>query len=517
MTEKEEPPNKDMDSEERLKSLQKTAKLIYLVFPVFCCLLPTLCTGFVMAFSVTAIPFFTERENEGEASLTFDQRVIFVSVMSISTMPGTLCSSFISEAFGKRAALAISSLIMISGWIFIFCSESGFTIIIIGRILNGIGCGLATPAAYNYLSEISVIRVRGGLAALNTGGVNLGYLLGLIIGANVHSLRTIILVSGATGMVFLLLVWFIPESPLWLVKKRRLSAARNAFQRLRGTAYAGVEQELDEMLSCLDQSSCSKDQKLTRLAKTLLSRRFQIPFWIMNVLFLVNAGCGSETISYYAFDMIHSAGIEMDKYLLTIYIQLAMTVGYCLSTVLMERLGRRQLYIMAGFSLMFSFLTLATCLVLKDSFDLHLSYLPPVCMIAFALSYGIGFGPVGYTLNAELFPSDVHDFGCSSTLAIRFVDCFFVLYAFPHFIDLYGLAPMLVLQAGIQLVGILTMYLFVPETMGLSMREIDSLFVRTNEGAEEDVEAPEKVALRVKVDEESELNYDKAKEAEEGA
>ena len=71
----------------------------------------------------------------------------------------------------------------LAGWICIIAGQFTFTPIMIGRILSGFGCGLTLPAAYMLLSDVSLVRFRGIFAVLNSSACNVGFLIGLMVGA----------------------------------------------------------------------------------------------------------------------------------------------------------------------------------------------------------------------------------------------------------------------------------------------------------------------------------------------
>ena len=150
-------------------------------------------------------------------------------------MIGTILGGFLTEKIGCLWSLRISLLMEMFGWVAIFWAQN-FGFLIFGRILTGLGSGLSTPAAYLILTDLSLIRFRGIMATLNSFSNNFAWLIGLIVG-KYCPLNLMILFYAFSPALFLILSPFLPESPLWLIKKGLEEKAAEALKQVRGEEY----------------------------------------------------------------------------------------------------------------------------------------------------------------------------------------------------------------------------------------------------------------------------------------
>ena len=150
-------------------------------------------------------------------------------------MIGTILGGFLTERIGCLWSIRISVILEICGWIATLWAST-FGHLMIGRVLTGLGAGLATPAAYLVLSELSLIRYRGIFATLNSFSNNFAWLIGLVLG-RFCSLNTLIYTYALPGVLFLAMSPFLPESPLWLTKRGKDEEAVKALEIIRGREY----------------------------------------------------------------------------------------------------------------------------------------------------------------------------------------------------------------------------------------------------------------------------------------
>ena len=98
-------------------------------------------------------------------------------------MIGTFLSGSIIENIGCLWTLRFGMICELIGWVSIVCGQISFAPVFVGRILSGFGCGLTLPAAYMLLSDVSLVRFRGICLVLNSSSFNVGFLIGLMVGA----------------------------------------------------------------------------------------------------------------------------------------------------------------------------------------------------------------------------------------------------------------------------------------------------------------------------------------------
>lgn len=281
---------------------------------------------------------------------------------------------------------------------------------------------------------------------------------------------------------FFIFCWkWLQESPTWLIKNQRTADAAKSLVELRGPLY-----EVDSELNELEEVVLQEAENLTFVQqfKYCLSRAVLMPLCITLVLFAFQASSGADTVTYYSLDIFVESKVDINPYIMAIMVQGSFTVGYALSTPLMDRMRKKVQFAMSGAIMVVSYLVLGFCLYFKDDVksDSALaricSILAPACVVLSALGYSLGFGPVTYSLNGEILPPRVRGICCSLVLAIRFVFVFVLLKVFPSMVESLGLATVFWIHSLVCLTATVFACFFLPETQGKTLAELSLLYVK---------------------------------------
>ena len=181
-----------------------------------------------------------------------------MSIPHVAAMILMLVGGSIAEWIGRKHTLIVGQVCMMLGWIIVYFAKT-FSVLLIGRFITNAGTGISFPVQTLQLSEIALVRMRGMLSMLSYLVMNVGNLYSLIVAANC-SINTLILSLIVPSVVFLVLSIFLPESPMWLVKKQHLDRAKQSLKRLRGSDYETEEEikELEALVQSQDESSFSE-------------------------------------------------------------------------------------------------------------------------------------------------------------------------------------------------------------------------------------------------------------------
>lgn len=344
-----------------------------------------------------------------------------VSMVLVFIVIGNLTSGYLSERFGRKNTLIIAVLVLILGWITLFFAVT-FILVISSRCISGFGSGMAMPSAYMLLSEVSLLRLRGALGVCNILIVNVAFSTSLILAALLPFIW-IIPLSAIPCFVFLLLAFFMPESPLWLVKRNRLKEAENILTWLRGEQYP-ISPEMKELIHASTQEAddITWQQKLQFLRTKPVIKPIMIMFamftmevnliliwpisisnlfgafplqvfwpkqlnyflstliilvefdtyWVyLNICGLFHfflysqASCGADLITFYSLDIIDKAELTFDAYLLSTLIKAGFLVGNIISTPLMSKVGRRPQFLLSTVLVALSMYTIALCMYVE--------------------------------------------------------------------------------------------------------------------------------------------------------
>lgn len=190
-------------------------------------------------------------DNSGEErafiQLSQEEASWYISLVPLFQMIGIVAGYPTGEWLGRKKVLLLTSVLNILGFTIMFYSH-GFWLLAIGRSINSFSIGFGSMMPYILVSEITTIRARAPTAVVNTLAFAFGGLFAFLVAhllPLIYLLHTLVLLS----ILFLLLSPLLPESPHFLARNSDVAQAKEVLAWLRGKAYKGVEQEIEEVLA----------------------------------------------------------------------------------------------------------------------------------------------------------------------------------------------------------------------------------------------------------------------------
>uniref|UniRef100_A0A8C8SD40 Major facilitator superfamily (MFS) profile domain-containing protein n=1 Tax=Pelusios castaneus TaxID=367368 RepID=A0A8C8SD40_9SAUR len=343
-----------------------------------------------------------------------------VAIFSVGGMIGSFSVGLFVNRFGRRNSMLMVNILAIVGGILMGFSKMAGAVemLIIGRFIIGLFCGLSTGFVPMYISEISPTALRGAFGTLNQLGIVVGILVAQIFGLKeimgTESLWPLLLAFTIIPAILQCAALpFCPESPRFLlINKMEEEKAQTVLQKLRGTQ--DVAQDIQEMKE--ESAKMSQEKKATVL-ELFRSPNYRQPIIIAIVLQLSQQLSGINAVFYYSTGIFEKAGVKEPVYA-TIGAGVVNTVFTVVSLFLVERAGRRTLHLvgLGGMALCAVLMTIA--LTLKDTVA-WISYISIVSIFGFVAFFEIGPGPIPWFIVAELFsqgprPAAVAVAGCSN-------------------------------------------------------------------------------------------------------
>ncbi|XP_051787482.1 solute carrier family 2, facilitated glucose transporter member 3-like [Erpetoichthys calabaricus] len=417
---------------------------------------------------------------------------VSVAIFSVGGMVGSFSVGLFVNRFGRRNSMLLVNILAFIGGILMALSKTAlsFEMLIMGRLVIGLFCGLCTGFVPMYIGEISPTSLRGAFGTLHQLGVVIGILIAQIFGLEslLGSENLWPLLLGLTilpAVIQCALLPFCPESPRFLlINKSQEEKAKEVLKKLRGTD--NVQEDLQEMK---DESLKMLQEKKVTIPELFRSANYRQPIIIAIILQLSQQLSGINAVFYYSTSIFKTAKVSQPIYA-TIGAGVVNTVFTVVSLFLVERAGRRTLHLigLAGMAVCALLMTVAL-VVLKHFSDMtSFSYVAIVAIFGFVAFFEIGPGPIPWFIVAELFsqgprPAAMAVAGCSN-----WTSNFIVGLCFQYVEKLCGPYVFVIFLVFLIFFFVFT-YFRVPETRGRTFDDISKGFSKAEGNG---VAAPQK-------------------------
>ena len=408
----------------------------------------------------------------------------YVGCALIGSIIGVLCAGSLSDYIGRKITMLISAAFFsISA---IGCAVCGsFDALVAFRIIGGVGIGIVSIVSPIYISEVSPARIRGTLVSLYqlavTAGFLLAYLANWAIDAgidpsaaadaglwsrmfNAEAWRGMLGSETLPALLFLFIIFFIPESPKWLIIKGKPSEATAVLSRILGS-----EDEINAEVEATRSSSGEDNGKWSDLLKP-------------GILVAVLAGCaiailgqfmGVNAVLYYGPKIFSEAGFDNPMFS-TVLVGLVNFATTVLAVFIIDRVGRKQL-IYWGVSGMI------ICLMAIGTYFATGGALGNGFMLAFFLAYvfccAISISAIVFVLLSEMYPNSIRGRAMSLAGFMLWVGTYLVGQLTPVLLE-WSQAGTFFIFAVMCVPYMLIMWKVIPETTGKTLEEIEEYWTK---------------------------------------
>uniref|UniRef100_A0A182NAM7 Major facilitator superfamily (MFS) profile domain-containing protein n=1 Tax=Anopheles dirus TaxID=7168 RepID=A0A182NAM7_9DIPT len=433
--------------------------------------------------------------------LTESNATWFASITSIMCPFGGLLSGYLLDKVGRKKTLYFINIISIVSWaIMSFASRTDSTTLfiqlIVARIIIGIAIGLSSTPASVYAAEVAHPNLRGRLTLLTAFCTAIGmlsiYTLGYVFK---NDWRFVCMICGVFTVVSLLTVLPLPESPSWLVSKKRLEKAERCLKVVRAIKdddHPEIRAELDALEENIARfrSSQTKKSKLDQLKKPEVYK----PLAIMCTFFFFQQFTGIFVIIVYAASFSIEAGVAIDPFLSAVFVGLTRVVTTVLMSFISDKFGRRPPALFSGFGMACCMFGLAVCAIhpVKGT---SLGWIPTVLLVAFIFTATLGFLTLPFSMNAEVYPTKIRGFASGLTIFFGYTMSFIILKVYPSMVETIGNSNVFIFFGCLSVLGIVFVYFFLPETKGRTLEEIENYF-RGNKTSSDKSEVEMKTILK---------------------
>jgi sugar porter (SP) family MFS transporter len=351
-----------------------------------------------------------------------------ISSALVGCLIGAFISDFVSDRFGRKISMVLAALFFLACSVGTALPES-FSVFIIFRIVGGVGVGLASMVVPMYIAEIAPAEKRGALVAYNQLAIVIGivvvYFVNYFIALqgneqwNLHEgWRWMFASEAIPSLLYLILVFFIPESPRWLLEKGRYADAQKILWKFNPSENA---------MTLVDEVKTSLKGKEKHSFGILFGPGLRRALAVGIGLSVFQQITGINAILYYAPEIFKSFGSDANASLLqTSILGVTNLVFTIISIALVDRIGRKPLLNIGSLGM------LVSLAVVGYAAYNHLTGLwLLVFLMLFMGSFSISWGPVVWVLLSEIFPNRVRGLALSIAVFIQWAANFAVSQTFP--------------------------------------------------------------------------------------
>ncbi|HEX5153532.1 MAG TPA: sugar porter family MFS transporter [Parafilimonas sp.] len=431
--------------------------------------------GYDTAVVAGAIGFIEKLYN-----LTPTMKGWIASCALIGCVIGAMFAGTLSDKIGRKKMLILSGILFAVSSVGIIMPLS-LSWFVFFRLIGGIGIGVASMLAPMYIAEIAPADIRGRLVSVNQLGIVTGILLIYFVNASIAGLhdeawnistgwRWMFGSGVIPSIIFLIMLFFVPESPRWLASKERWDEAEDILAKVNGKQKA--KQELVEIKETLNiEVGTFSEIFRPGIRKALL---------IGVVLCIFSQVTGINAIMYYAPEIFKSTGDATGSALMQTVLVGVINVLFTLVAIkYVDHWGRRVLLLIGSAGM-------AVCLAIVGGafyFDMAKGYLVLIAILAYIAFFAISLGPLAFVVIAEIFSNRNRGKAMSVAIFFLWVSVFAVSQTFPMLLSSIGSAYTFWIFMVMSVLAFIFVKKLVPETKGKSLEEIENYFMHAEDKA----------------------------------
>ena len=422
-----------------------------------------------------------------------------VSSALLGTILGCIVAGSITDRLGRKKALvlaAISLAISAFGsmlppqflgnlnqafWL-TANADSSFMFLIVVRIIGGIGVGITSVVAPIYISELSLPQNRGKMVSLYQLSITLGILLAFLIdwlvltnaGENAGVIsneasgfwqwlfvdelwRGMFGTEIPIALLFLILLFMVPETPRWLISKERYDEAKTIMVKINGEEYA--QSQMAEIKKVVEEESSG--------IKELLKPFLRIPLLIGVLLPMFSHLSGIAAIMYFAPNIINKSVQSVESAFLGAVLVGVVNSAFTFVAILnIEKFGRRKLLLIGAAGAFVSLTAVGVLFAMGSQYVI-------IPLLMYVASFAFSFGPIVWVIISEIFPTRIRGLAVSLGSFSLMVTGFLITLSNPVLIETINASGTFFLYASLTLPALWFIWKYVPETKGKTLEEIE--------------------------------------------
>ena len=412
-----------------------------------------------------------------EFGLTTAAEEVVVSGVLLGATIGAIFGGKAADLFGRRRVLLVTAAIFGIGALASAVAPSP-TILIISRVVLGLAIGLASTNVPVYLSEVAPPHARGWVVSLFQLAVTVGIVVAYLTDyafAGIEGWRWMLGRAVVPALVFGTGMFFLPETPRWLIRGGHHEVAQRVLVRIRELSDVNVE--IEEIKASLAQQAESGHW-------TDLLRRQVRPALVVGLgLAIFQQITGINTVIYYAPRILQSAGFNSASgaILATVGVGVVNVGMTIVAMFLVDRAGRRPLLLVGIAGMIITLGALGLSFRISNPSG-QLAWISVICLMGYVASFAISLGPIFWLLIAEIYPLKIRGLAEGTAATFNWASNLIVSLTFLTLVEKLGASLTFLLYAVASVASWVFAYCFVPETKGRSLEQIEAFWRERHHG-----------------------------------
>ncbi|WP_138992901.1 sugar porter family MFS transporter [Larkinella sp. C7] len=419
--------------------------------------------GFDFAVISGALPFL-----RGYFGLTAWWEGFLTGSLALGCMLGCVLAGNLADRYGRKPGLMVAALIFALSSLGMAFSST-LPVFITMRFVAGIGVGMASTLSPLYIAEISPAEVRGRNVSINQLTIVIGILITNLVNYALadngpDAWRWMFGLGAVPSAGFLLGVFWLPESPRWLVQKGRVQEGETILRRIGGEAF------VKQTVTAINRSMEGAEKP----SLSMLLEKGVRPAVIVGIgLAVLQQLCGINVVFNYTSTIFETVGANLDRQLFeTVAIGIVNLVFTLVAMWQVDKLGRKPLMLIGTLGLAVLYVVIAVLLKTGASSGL----LSVFVLLAISV-YATSLAPITWVLISEIFPNRVRGLASSVAILALWGAYFILVFTFPILAEQLGTYGPFGLYAVICLVGFWFVRRNVRETKGKTLEELEDTFI----------------------------------------
>ncbi|XP_073953595.1 facilitated trehalose transporter Tret1-like [Choristoneura fumiferana] len=459
--------------------------------------------GMTLGFPTILIPAVSQPA-QGEVLHLQTYEIAWISSINLIVVPlGCALSGVVTSPLGRIRAMQVVNIPFAIAWLmFHFSTISGH--LYGALILTGLAGGLLEAPVLTYVAEVTQPHLRGALSATSSMCIIIGVFTQFLFGLFMYW-RTVALVNIIFTVLAVIALFFVPESPHWLVSRKRYDDARKSLQWLRGwtnsTAVSAELRDIQALFKDKKSEAGDMDETFTEKLSHYLKRSFLYPFFLVSSCFFIGHFSGMTTLQTYAVSIFQMLEAPIDRYYATLILGIVQIVGSSSCVLLVHYTGKRPLTL-------FSTAGAGVCCMLVAAYDGYItthnvtvdptgdsningtlmdadltkslisgySWIPTTLLLLLAFITHLGIRLLPWILIGEVFSARTRSGGAGLASAVGYIFGFLTNRMYIALLDTISVWGTYGLYGVVCIAGSILLYFILPETEGKELGDIQTHF-----------------------------------------